>query len=69
VAGILTYAVAAVAYVSAIQSIGAARTVLITTSSPILVLPFSILLLKERPGPTAMAGIFSCVLGIFFIVS
>jgi drug/metabolite transporter, DME family len=67
-AGILTYGVAAVGYVSAIQSIGAARTVLITTTSPILVLPFSILLLKERPSATNAAGIFTCVLGILFIV-
>ena len=69
VAGTLTYAVAAVAYVIAIQSIGAARTVLITTAAPVLVLPLSILLLKEKPGFTAIVGVASCVLGIFFIAA
>ncbi|RJQ74397.1 MAG: DMT family transporter [Desulfobacteraceae bacterium] len=67
VAGLLTYGVAAVGYVTAIQAIGAAKTVLITTTAPILVLPFSILFLKEKPNALALAGIFSCVVGICFI--
>jgi len=63
-AGVLTYGVAAVGYVTAIQMIGAAKTVLVTTTAPILVLPFSILFLKERPGGTTVAGVLSCIVGI-----
>ena len=64
VAGVLTYGVAAVGYVTAIQMIGAAKTVLVTTTAPILVLPFSIIFLKERPGGTTVAGVLSCIVGI-----
>ena len=63
-AGVLTYGVAAVGYVTAIQMIGAAKTVLVTTTAPILVLPFSIIFLKERPGGTTVAGVLSCIVGI-----
>jgi drug/metabolite transporter, DME family len=63
-AGLLTYGVAAVGYVTAIQMIGAARTVLITTTAPVFVLPFSILLLNERPSGHTLAGILFCVAGV-----
>ncbi len=63
-AGLLTYGVAAVGYVTAIQMIGAARTVLITTTAPVFVLPFAILLLNERPSGHAIAGILFCVAGV-----
>lgn len=63
-AGLLTYGVAAVGYVTAIQMIGAARTVLITTTAPVFVLPFSILLLNERPSGHTLAGMLFCVAGV-----
>ena len=66
-AGLLTYGVAAVGYVTAMQLIGAARTVLITTTAPVFVLPFSILLLKERPGGYTIAGVLICVAGVVFV--
>ena len=68
-AGVLTYGVAAVGYVAAIQLIGAGKTVPLTTTSPLFVLPFSILLLKEKPTGHAVAGIVLCVLGIVLVVS
>jgi len=67
-AGILTYGVAAVGYVKAIQMIGAGRTVLLTTTAPLFVLPFSIFILKEKPTLYAIAGIFICVGGIYLVV-
>lgn len=66
-AGMLTYGVAAVGYVTAMQMIGAARTVLITTTAPVFVLPFSILLLKEKPGGYTIAGVLICVAGVVFV--
>ena len=68
-AGILTYGVAAVGYVTAIQLIGAGRTVLLTTTAPLFVLPFSILILKETPTRYTIAGTFVCVAGICLVVA
>jgi drug/metabolite transporter (DMT)-like permease len=68
-AGILTYGVAAVGYVAAIQMIGAGKTVLLTTTAPLFVLPFSIFILKEKPTYYTIAGIVLCVGGIGLVVS
>jgi len=67
-AGILTYGVAAVGYVKAIQMIGAGRTVLLTTTAPFFVLPFSIFILREKPTVYTIAGIFLCVGGIYLVL-
>ncbi len=67
-AGILTYGIAAVGYVSALQMIGAGKTVLLTTSAPLFALPFSILLLKERPTRAAIVGIIASVAGVCLVV-
>jgi len=68
-AGFLTYGVAAVGYVAAIQTIGAGKTVLLTATAPLFVLPFSILILKEKPTSYTIAGIILCVGGIGLVVS
>ena len=68
-AGLLTYGLAAVGYVKAIQLIGAGKTVLLTTTAPIFVVPFSILFLKERPSRYTLAGVLLCVAGICLVVS
>ena len=68
-AGILTYGVAAVGYVAAIQMIGAGKTVLLTTTAPLFVLPFSILILNEKPTFYTITGIFLCVCGICLVVN
>lgn len=68
-AGILTYGVAAVGYVAAIQLIGAGKTVLLTTTAPLFVLPFSLVILKEKPTSSTVTGIFICVAGICLVVS
>ena len=67
-AGIMTYGVAAVGYVSAIQLISAGRTALLTAIAPLFALPFSIFVLKERPTRYAIAGIFICVGGVCMVV-
>ena len=46
-----------------IQLIGVGRTVLLTTTAPLFVLPFSILILKETPMRYTIAGTFFVLLG------
>jgi len=67
--GLLAYGVAGVGYVTAMQLIGAGRTVLITGIAPILILPFSILILKERLSRYGVFGILTCVVGVCLVVS
>jgi drug/metabolite transporter (DMT)-like permease len=67
-AGILAYGVAAVGYVTAMQLIGAGRTVLITAIAPILILPFSILILRESLTHYGVAGILTSVAGVYLVV-
>lgn len=65
--GILTYGVAAVCYVRAIQLIGAGKTVLLTAASPLFLLPLSVLFLRERPTPRALAGLLISVAGVVLV--
>ncbi|MFP4194475.1 MAG: EamA family transporter [Desulfosalsimonas sp.] len=65
--GVLSYGVASVALVVAMQLIGAGKTVLITAIAPVLILPLSILILKERPKRVTILGVFTGVLGLIFI--
>jgi DME family drug/metabolite transporter len=66
-AGILSYGVAAVGYVTAMQLIGAGKTVLITTMAPILILPLSILFLKEKLTRYSVLGVLTCVAGVCLV--
>jgi drug/metabolite transporter (DMT)-like permease len=68
-AGTLSYGVAAVSFVLAIQMIGAGKTVLLTSTSPLFVLPFSILFLKERPSRATLVGIATSVVGVYLVVT
>jgi drug/metabolite transporter (DMT)-like permease len=67
-AGVLTYGVAAVAFIVAIQILGAGRAVLVTSTSPILLLPFSVFILKETITANALVGILLCVAGVYLVV-
>lgn len=66
-AGVLTYGVAAVSYVTAMQLLGAGRAVLITAVAPIFVLPLSVLVLKERPTMYGIGGVVVCVSGVILV--
>jgi len=66
-AGILTYAIGAIGYVTAIHLIGAGKTVLLSASAPIFLLPFSVLILKEHPTRLALVGVFVSVVGICLV--
>jgi uncharacterized membrane protein len=62
--GMLGYGIGGIAYVLAMQRMGAGRTVLITSLTPVLVLILSIFLLKERPTPQSVIGTVICVVGV-----
>ena len=66
-AGILTYTIGALGYVTAIHLIGAGKTVLLSASAPVFVLPMSVFFLKERLSPLALAGVFIAVAGICLV--
>jgi len=67
-AGILTYGIAGVAFVFAIQMIGAGKAVLLTSTAPLFALPLAIIFLKERPTRSTIAGVVICILGVYFVV-
>lgn len=54
-------------FVMAIQSIGAGRTAVITTTSPLLALPFSMTMLRERPTRWTVAGTFFTTVGVVLV--
>jgi len=66
-AGLLTYGVGAIGYVTAIHLIGAGKTVLLSASAPVFLLPLSVLILKERLSSLALVGVFVAVAGICLV--
>lgn len=62
--GMLGYGVGGIAYVWSMQRVGAGRTVLITSLTPVLVLILSVLLLKEKPPRQSVIGTLICVIGV-----
>jgi len=62
--GMLGYGIGGIAYVLAMQRVGAGRTVLITSLTPVLVLILSVLFLRERPTRPSVIGTIICVLGV-----
>jgi drug/metabolite transporter (DMT)-like permease len=64
---LLGYGVGGIAYVAAMQRLGAGRTVLITSLTPVFVLILSVLFLKERPTPQSLIGTLICVVGVMLL--
>lgn len=62
--GVLGYGLSGLAYVVSVQRIGAGRTVLITSLTPVFVLILSILFLKEKATLKLLIGTIVCVIGI-----
>ena len=62
--GMLGYGIGGLAYVLAVQRVGAGRTALITSLTPILVLFLSVLFLKEKPTHQSVIGTVVCVVGV-----
>jgi len=60
-------AVGTLFFVMAIQSIGAGRTAVITSTAPLMAIPFSMLWLRERPTRWTVAGTFFTTVGIVLV--
>jgi len=66
-AGLLTYSIGAIGYVTAMHLIGAGKTTLLSASAPVFLLPMSVLILKERLSLMALAGVCVAVAGICLV--
>lgn len=55
-------------FVQAIQMVGAGRTAVLTSTSPLLAIPFAMLWLGERPGRRTLIGTLLAVAGIVLVV-
>jgi len=51
------------------QLIGAGKTVLLTAVAPLFILPFAVLILREKLTRYVLAGIFICVAGIYLVTA
>ena len=67
-AGLSTYGLASVSYVLALQMIGAGKTAILITSSPLLALPFAIFFLKEKPTRKTLLGMMISTVGVVLVV-
>jgi drug/metabolite transporter (DMT)-like permease len=65
--GLIDYGLGMVLFISAIQLIGAGKTVVLIATSPLFLLPFSVFILKERLTRLALIGIFIGVAGIYLV--
>ena len=54
-------------FVMAIQSLGAGRTAVITSTSPLLAIPFSMTMLREKPTRWTVAGTFFTTVGVVLV--
>lgn len=54
-------------FVMAIQTLGAGRTAVITSTSPLLAIPFSMTMLRERPTRWTVAGTFFTTVGVVLV--
>lgn len=65
--GPLDYGVGMVFFITAIQLIGAGRAVVLSSASPLFLLPFSVFVLKERLTRLTLIGIFVSITGIYLV--
>ena len=67
--GLIDYGVGMVLFIIAIQLIGAGKTVVLASASPLFLLPFSVFILKERLTRLTLIGIFIGVAGIYLVAT
>jgi len=65
--GIIDYALGVTLFITAIQLIGAGKSVVLAATSPLLLLPFSVFILKERLTKLTLMGILTGVTGICLV--
>lgn len=62
-------AIGSVLYIYAVAEAGAARAVILNSTSPLMVVPLSIYFLRERPTLLVGAGTFLCLLGTLMVIA
>jgi drug/metabolite transporter (DMT)-like permease len=67
-AGVVGTTIGSLLYVYAVVTAGAARTAILSSTSPLLALPLSIVFLGERLTRRILAGTLLCVAGIVLVV-
>ncbi len=67
-AGLVGTTIGSLLYVYAVVTAGAARTAILSSTSPLLALPLSILFLRERLTRRILTGTLLCVAGIVLVV-
>ncbi len=67
--GILGTALGSLAYVYAVAEAGAARAVILNSTSPLMVVPLSIAFLGERPTMRVGVGTVFCLVGTLIVVA
>ena len=65
--GIIDYGMGMVFFIIAVQLIGAGKAVVLGSTSPLLLLPFSVFILKEKLTRLTLLGIFIGVAGICLV--
>ena len=66
--GLIDLGVGVVLFVRAVQLIGAGKAVVLSSTAPLFLLPFSIFILKERLTRFTLIGIFTGVAGIYLVI-
>ncbi|MFC1860054.1 DMT family transporter [Chloroflexota bacterium] len=65
--GLIDYGLGMVFFIIAIQLIGAGKTVVLSATSPLFLLPFSVFILKERLTRFTLLGILIGIAGIYLV--
>ena len=65
--GLIDLGVGMVLFIIAIQLIGAGKAVVLSSVSPLFLLPFSVFVLKEKLTRLALIGIFAGIAGIYLV--
>ena len=69
VTGLAGTALGSLMYVYAVGEAGAARTTILSSVSPLMALPLSVIVLGEKLTARVLAGTVACVAGIIFVVA
>jgi len=67
-AGTLGTGLGGLLYIAAVQEAGAGKAAILSSTSPLFVLPMAMLFLAERVSPRLLAGVLVSVVGIWLVV-
>ena len=67
--GVFGTAVGSLLYIYAVEAAGAARAVILSSTSPLMVVPLAMLFLRERPTARVGVGTVFCLVGTLIVVA